>query len=569
MRHAKECGFGESDIIHIYDEKQDFVAAFRMNNGYLTFLVFTPELQLQPGFQDRYIGGKWIEVYRCSFFIKTRRIMEQGLQNLEFWTEYFETHPLQLLNQQSLYKFMYENLFLPGIQSLSMFVKIFKGKGLAFEETLTKEQAKELLCEEVNPPAFKEYGGFYPYTMQWGNQGSITGKVIHYGEKQLPALLLRVYLFREGKACKILFTENCFYADQELNVKTLLATPFHTDIDEAHLECFDRQYPSFGLINYVKTGGRNILIPLLAAKYDVPLELLAKSGCTVLADNYYQHLEKSKLVNPNGNNLEEYFGVPAKILRKLDTSCLEIEELFTKLYLIRLSAPEFLQMERLTICSLLFVLRNEVRNPTQRRTEIRGYHRFSKQTKLQMARYLSKKDYVSLYRLYVDYLNMCHTMNRYISGYTPEFLEAAHDMAVQLTRTRTTKQQDELFRKRVSEEGYQSLTSQYEEGKNLFAEEEYIICAPKEARDLIAEGASLHHCVGTYIPNVVHGTSQIYFLREKKNVEKPYATIEVEGDDVVQVKAFGNSKASDSAQAFVRKWAKEKQLRIQTRDLSV
>lgn len=565
-RHAKECGFHETDFVHVYSENQDFAAAFRMYDGYITFFVLTPVLQLRPGFQDRYSGGQWKEVYRCSFFIKRKRIVEKGLQDLDYWVNYFEEHELALLNEKSLYEVMSKNLFLPGIQSLSMFVRIFKGKGFQFEEILDEKQVEAALSETIAFPSLIEQN---PYVAVWGFHGRIDGHIIEYENAEKPALKLQVSLYQGGRTYQVLLTESCFYADQELNIKTLLRLSFYCNIDQNDLEYFDLCYPSFGLMNYLNAGGRNLLIPLFAAKYDVPLELLAKSGCTVLADNYYTYLSKSKWVERDGKNLKELFGAPASILRKLDRSSIEIDDLFVNLKLISLITPELLQVKTLTVCNLLFLIRNEVMESMRRRSAIRGYRNFTKKTKLQIMRYLSDKKYISEYRLYIDYLNMCSANGDYVRGYTPDFLEEAHDMAMHISRFRTTAAQEEAFQKRVKEEEYVSLTSQYGEEAELFSKDEYTICAPKTARDLVAEGSKLHHCVGMYVSRVIDGSSQIYFLRKKENEKEPYATIEVEYDKLVQVKAACNARACESAQQFVRKWAEIKHLRIRTADLTV
>lgn len=565
-RHAKECGFHENDFIRIYDENQEFVAAFRMYDGYMTFFVFTPVLELRPGFQDRYRGGKWKEVYRCSFFIKRKRMVENGLQDLDYWVSYFDEREIVLLNEKSLYEIMYENLFLPGIQSLSMFVKIFKGKGFQFEEVLEQNQVSGILAKKIALPTEKEEN---PYITRWKFHGRIDGYLVPGKEETKPALKLQVTIYKEEKTYQIVMTENCFYADKELDLRTLLWYSYYLDIKESDLEYFDQCYPSLGLMNYLRAGGRNLLIPLFAAKYDAPLELLAKSGCIVLADNYYTCLTKSKLVDPDGKNLKELFGAPASILRKLDEESLDIENLFHHLYSIRLAAPEFLQVEKLTICNMLFLTRNEVPGPLLRRKDIHGYRHFTKKARLQMTRYLGTKHYRSDYRLYMDYMNMCYTNENYIRGYTPDFLEEAHDAAMSITRYRTNQAQEVAFEKRVHEEDYISLTSQYGDEAELFSEDGYVVYAPEKAYDLIREGRKLHHCVGSYIDRVIHGSSQIYFLRMKEDDKSPYATIEVDGEQVVQVKAACNERACQSAQQFVRKWAKIKHLGIRTTDLLV
>lgn len=69
--------------------------------------------------------------------------------------------------------------------------------------------------------------------------------------------------------------------------------------------------------------------------------------------------------------------------------------------------------------------------------------------------------------------------------------------------------------------------------------DEYIIIPAGKCEELMAEGRTLHHCVGasdTYMRNMADGRSWILFLRRKKELEKPYYTVEVsmKDDKVIQ-----------------------------------
>ena len=65
----------------------------------------------------------------------------------------------------------------------------------------------------------------------------------------------------------------------------------------------------------------------------------------------------------------------------------------------------------------------------------------------------------------------------------------------------------------------------------------------KSENDLDVEGAKMHHCVAGYWDNVRSGTSRIYSLRDPQN--QPKATIEIQGDKVIQIKGPNNAKVDD------------------------
>ena len=75
--------------------------------------------------------------------------------------------------------------------------------------------------------------------------------------------------------------------------------------------------------------------------------------------------------------------------------------------------------------------------------------------------------------------------------------------------------------------------------KYFWEDEKYMIIPAGRCEELIEEGRTLHHCVGagtTYMDKMAAGRSWILFLRRKKELEKPYYTIEIrlEDDQILQ-----------------------------------
>ena len=76
--------------------------------------------------------------------------------------------------------------------------------------------------------------------------------------------------------------------------------------------------------------------------------------------------------------------------------------------------------------------------------------------------------------------------------------------------------------------------------KDYFWEDrEYMIIPAGTCKELMDEGRTLHHCVGssdTYMRKMADGVSWILFLRRKSELEKPYYTIEIslKDDHIIQ-----------------------------------
>ena len=103
-----------------------------------------------------------------------------------------------------------------------------------------------------------------------------------------------------------------------------------------------------------------------------------------------------------------------------------------------------------------------------------------------------------------------------------------------------------------------------------FEDEDFIVRLPRSADEIVEEGSKMHHCVGTYIKQVVSGRTIILFLRRKSDIDKEYVTIEMTNDGILrQLKCKNNAVLSSaSTLKFVEKWIKAKKLGVDTYDIS-
>ena len=151
-------------------------------------------------------------------------------------------------------------------------------------------------------------------------------------------------------------------------------------------------------------------------------------------------------------------------------------------------------------------------------------------------RYDVSRDKRDLRMEYIDYLIM-----REEQGYDmtnsivlfPKDLRRRHD---EMVLEREKKAQDKR-NKEVSERfpkiktKYKSLSDKYSAAAGG-----YIIRPAKDASEIVAEGRTLHHCVGgnIYLSRHNSGKSFILFLRPVKKKDTPYITVEIRGNEVVQ-----------------------------------
>ena len=95
------------------------------------------------------------------------------------------------------------------------------------------------------------------------------------------------------------------------------------------------------------------------------------------------------------------------------------------------------------------------------------------------------------------------------------------------------------------------------------AKDGLMIITPNEPSDIIGEGKSLHHCVGSYVSTVKNKRTKIFFVRHKENPEESFFTVEVNNDNkITQVRGLQNIRPTIEVRNFIAEWAKEKKLEL-------
>lgn len=107
------------------------------------------------------------------------------------------------------------------------------------------------------------------------------------------------------------------------------------------------------------------------------------------------------------------------------------------------------------------------------------------------------------------------------------------------------KYMEEIFKKNANTDAFAIA------GKGL------MLMVPKSLDEIKAEGASLHHCVGTYINRVARGETMILFVRKAEEPEESYFTLEYKNGKVVQCRGRNNCAMTKEVQAFVMAFEKK------------
>ena len=142
---------------------------------------------------------------------------------------------------------------------------------------------------------------------------------------------------------------------------------------------------------------------------------------------------------------------------------------------------------------------------------------------------------------YTDYLSMRQSLGYDLSNtvyQNPRDLQAAHDEMV-------LESHKEEIDKRLAEVAmrFPNIQVRYRElrKKYFYEDDEYLIRPARSAEEITMEGRILHHCVGrdTYLERHDRGESYILMLRDKKQPERPYITVEIDGQKLHIKQGYG------------------------------
>lgn len=97
-----------------------------------------------------------------------------------------------------------------------------------------------------------------------------------------------------------------------------------------------------------------------------------------------------------------------------------------------------------------------------------------------------------------------------------------------------------------------------------YKEKRYKVMQLLTNKNLIEEGRTLTHCVGTYTDNCIDRGSYIFSLRLEREDEVilPLVTIEVNANTILQRKGKRNRPCTEEEDYIIRNWAKENKLRF-------
>jgi hypothetical protein len=72
-----------------------------------------------------------------------------------------------------------------------------------------------------------------------------------------------------------------------------------------------------------------------------------------------------------------------------------------------------------------------------------------------------------------------------------------------------------------------------------------------DSKELIEEGKALHHCVGTYADRYAKGETNLFVIRRAADPNRPFFTMEIKNNKIVQTRGLKNCSPTKEVQAFI------------------
>lgn len=146
------------------------------------------------------------------------------------------------------------------------------------------------------------------------------------------------------------------------------------------------------------------------------------------------------------------------------------------------------------------------------------------------------------FSLWADYINMMEYLGRDLKVHNVAFppeLEIAHNEAAAEQAVRLELEAAEKEKKELAKYA-ESLNSRRK--KYNFEYGEHFIRIAENQSEIVREGKTLQHCVGGYAGRHVQGSTTILFLRRNISPEAALYTIEMHGNQLIQIHGFKNDR---------------------------
>lgn len=365
---------------------------------------------------------------------------------------------------------------------------------------------------------------------------------------------LALYIFEMGKSVMLKrnYWGEDFYVTGSVYSNTLDKLPYkcsYTSISDA-VKNTHFQYSTWD--SYTCNNSSMVKFFDLYSKYPC-IEYLTKEGFKELVLDKLWGRNTYSAINWKADSIFKILKLNKVALKELRKCKYKDDSLFLRLYQISIKDKSNLSLEEI----------GEIRNRIGFYfKELQSIHKYVTLRKIfnyakqQEKKYPKQFERASILITWEDYLADCKTLEMNLKDEQvlfPKNLYVAHQNTISQIKIKENEQFDIKIKKRAK-----SL------GKYKFEYSGLIIRPVESSAELIKEGQILHHCVGTYAKRYSDGETNIFTIRKIDNLDKPYFTLELRKNEIVQIHGKNNCNPKEDVKAFIEAFKVERLTRKQS-----
>lgn len=159
---------------------------------------------------------------------------------------------------------------------------------------------------------------------------------------------------------------------------------------------------------------------------------------------------------------------------------------------------------------------------------------------------------------YCDYLRMLIEMRLNVNAkiLMPKQIKSAHNKL--LIRYNEYKDMLEAESNKKKEKKLKKIQKELESKLSQLETDHLKIVFPKTLNEFEKEGKELEHCIKSYFTKVANGYTNVVFIRNKKDINKPLYTMEINNNSIRQYYGKNNTKPIDKEALAIKKMIQNK-----------
>ncbi|MBB6622253.1 PcfJ domain-containing protein [Clostridium gasigenes] len=274
------------------------------------------------------------------------------------------------------------------------------------------------------------------------------------------------------------------------------------------------------------------------------VESMIKVGCGSIVAEKLEGKNLMSAVNWRGKNIYKILKISKQDLRILVKSKQFITTAFLKIYQLRSKNNSNLTVHELKDIEMKY------KNNIDTLEYVIKYAKLDKVYKYLNKQKINDSDkyagWTNALSTFSDYITDLKFLNQDLNNERtlfPKELWKAHQNTIAQVTIKKDPKINELIKKR-----YKKLLKYNFEYKGME------IRPVEDIVELITEGKVLGHCVGTYAKRYAEGNTNIFVIRKKDNLSKPFFTVEIKKGQVIQIHGKANCNSSKEVKEFMDKF---------------